>query len=51
MYVAGSASSPVQLAVRAAGVGVYSSLVTPPLFWLLRRMHRLVGMVESFRIG
>ena len=47
----GRGAGPWGLALTSLGVGVYTAAVSPPLFWLLRRLRRLLGMVESYRIG
>jgi hypothetical protein len=46
----GGAASPFRLAGAALGIGLYTAVLTPVLFWLLRPARRLVGMAESFGI-
>ena len=51
LVLTGKAAAPFVLMGRALGVGFYSAIISPPMFWLLRRVRRLLGMVESYRIG
>jgi len=51
LVVARQGANPFHMALKALAVGLYSALLTPPLFWMLRRVARVLGMAEGFRTG